>query len=134
MGRPLRHIPENKNGVLLEVTGRVIGARALLLPTPNPKRFNERIVGLIGRAMDVSPVELCACVVMANHYHALLTVRDQQQLSRFMHHFAGNLSKEVCPPRGTGAAQRGARLVLPGTLTRRLTLSQTRSRATLGRG
>ncbi|MEM7354133.1 MAG: transposase [Acidobacteriota bacterium] len=100
MGRPLRHIPENKDGVLVEVTGRVIGARALLLPTPSPSRFNEIVVGLLGRAMEVSPVELCGCVVMANHWHVLLAVRDQQQLSRFMHHFAGNASKTVGNLRG----------------------------------
>jgi len=27
--------------------------------------------------------------------HLLTVVRDQQQLSRFMHHLSGNLSKEI---------------------------------------
>ncbi len=95
MGRPARFIPENKDGVLVEVTGRVIGARALLVPSPNPGRFNEIVVGVMGRALEVSPLELCSAVWTANHYHLLCVVHDQQQLSRFMHHLAGNISKEV---------------------------------------
>ncbi len=95
MGRPARFIPENKNGVLVEVTCRTIGARALLVPSPDPSRFNEVIVGVIGRALEVSPLELCSMVWTANHWHGLCVVRDQQQLSRFMHHVGCNISKEV---------------------------------------
>ncbi len=32
---------------------------------------------------------------MANHVHCLVVVHDQQQLSRFMQHLAGNISKEI---------------------------------------
>lgn len=95
MGRPARFIPENKNGVLVEVTGRVIGARALLVPAPDPRRFNEVVVGVMGRALEVSPLELCSAVWLANHFHLLCVVHDQQELSRFMQHLAGNISKEV---------------------------------------
>ena len=95
MGRPARFIPENKDGVLVEVTGRVIGARALLVPSPDPRRFNEIVVGVIGRALEVSPLELCSAAWTANHHHLLVVVHDQQQLSRFMHHLAGNISKEI---------------------------------------
>ncbi len=95
MGRPERNLPESPDGILVEVTDRVIGARALLAPGPNPKVFNELVVGLLGRAMEHSPVELCACVFMSNHMHLLLHVRDQQALSRFMYHFACNSSKKI---------------------------------------
>ena len=95
MGRPARFIPENQNGVLVEVTSRVIGARAMLVPSPDPTRFNEIVVGVMGRALDVSPLELCSAVWMANHMHLLCVVHDQQQLSRFMHHLACNISKEI---------------------------------------
>ncbi len=95
MGRPARFIPENKNGVLVEVTCRAIGARALLVPSPDPRRFNEVVVGVMGRALEVSPLELCSTVWLANHMHCLLVVRDQQALSRFMHHLACNISKEI---------------------------------------
>ena len=95
MGRTARFIPENNDGVLVEITGRVIGARALLVPSPDPRRFNEIVVGVMGRALQVSPLELCSAVWTANHWHGLLVVHDQQQLSRFMHHLAGNISKEI---------------------------------------
>ncbi len=95
MGRPARFIPENKDGVLVELSGRTIGARALLVPSPDPRRFNEVVLGVIGRALEVSPLELCSAVWLANHYHMLCVVRDQQQLSRFMQHVACNISKEV---------------------------------------
>ena len=95
-----RHLPENKTGVLTEVTGRTIGGQALLLPRPNPQRFNEIIVGVLGRALAVSPVELCGAVFAANHFHLLLVAHEQQDVSRFMHHAAGNLTKEVNRVRG----------------------------------
>ncbi len=100
MGRPQRYVPENRDGVLVEVTVRTIGARALLVPAPNPRTFNEVVVGVIGRALEVSPVGLCAIVVLANHAHFLVVVEEQQSLSRFMHHVDGNLSKEIGRIRG----------------------------------
>ncbi len=95
MGRPERNLPESSDGLLVEVTDRVIGARALLAPGHNPRIFNELVVGLLGRAMQHSPVEVCACVFMSNHMHLLLHVPDQQALSRFMFHFACNSSKKI---------------------------------------
>ena len=87
--------PQNEDGVLVEVTGRTIGAQALLVPAPEPRRFNEIVVGVMGRALEVSPLELNGAVFLANHFHLLLTVHEQQELSRYMHHLAGNLSKEI---------------------------------------
>jgi hypothetical protein len=90
-----KFLPERTDGVLVEVTGRTIGARALLTPGPNPRTFNELVVGVMGRALEVSPLELCGCVWLSNHYHMLVVVREQQQLSRFVQHLACNVSKEV---------------------------------------
>ena len=90
-----RFLPQNTDGVLVEVTARTIGARALLTPGRNPRTFNEIIVGVMGRALEVSPLELCACAWLSNHYHLLVVVREQQELSRFMQHLACNVSKEV---------------------------------------
>ncbi len=100
MGRHKRSLPDSKDGILVEVSDRVIGARALLTPGRNPRAFNELVVGLIGRAMGYQPVELCACVFLGNHYHALLVVEDQQALTRFMFHFGGNSSKKIGKFRG----------------------------------
>ena len=90
-----RFLPKMADGVLVEVTGRTIGARALLTPGPNPRTFNEMVVGVMGRALEVSPLDLCACVWLSNHYHLLVVVHEQQELSRFMQHLACNISKEV---------------------------------------
>ena len=75
MGRPPRHTPEAHNSVLVEVTVRTIGARSLLVPVPNPRLFNEVVVGVIGRALEVSPVGLAGLVVLTSHaeYLALPT-------------------------------------------------------------
>jgi len=75
-------IPGNEDGVLVEVTGRTIGAQALMVPAPEPRRFNEIVVGVMGRAQEVSPLELSAAVFTANHYHLLAVVHEQQELSR----------------------------------------------------
>jgi hypothetical protein len=95
MGRRARFIPENDDGVAVEVTGRVIGGRAMLVPSPNPRLFNEVVVGVMGRALEVSPLELCSAVWTVNHYHLIAIVREQQELSRFMQHLACNISKEI---------------------------------------
>ena len=107
MGRRKRFIPENKDGVLVEITARTTGAKALLVPTRDPRPFNETILGVMGRAMEVargrtaggattSPLlELCGTIWLANHMHCLLVVHEQQTLSRFMSHLMCNVSKEV---------------------------------------
>lgn len=95
MARPPQFKPQNEDGVLVEVTGRTIGAQSLLVPAPEPRRFNEIVVGVIGRALQVSPLELSAAVFLANHFHLLAVVHEQQELSRFMHHVGCNLSKEI---------------------------------------
>ncbi len=100
MGRPARYIPENKNGVLVEISCRAIGGRALLTPGPNPFKFNELVAGIIGRALEVSPLELCSAIFSSNHYHLLCVVNQQQDLSRFMAHVGCNLSKEIGRLRG----------------------------------
>ena len=95
MGRLQRFIPENEDGVLVEITCRTVGAQAQLVPSPNPRLFNEMVVGVMGRALEVSPLEVCGVVVLGNHVHQLLVVRTQQELTRYMQHFGCNLTKEV---------------------------------------
>ena len=67
------------------------------IPRPEAGRVpaHEIVLGVMGRALEVSPLEVCGAVFLANHAHLLAVVREQQDLSRFMHHLAGNLSKEV---------------------------------------
>ncbi len=86
MGRPARYIPDNENGALVEISCRCIGGRALLAPAPNPHKFNEIVAGVLGRALEVSPLDLCSAIFSSNHHHILAVVHEQQVLSRFMAH------------------------------------------------
>ncbi len=72
------------------------------MPSPNPRQFNEVVLGVMGRAMEVSRgkdgsgrLDLCSAVWTSNHYHLLAVVHQQQELSRFMRHLGCNISKEI---------------------------------------
>ena len=76
----------------MEVTSRTIQSRFLLRPSPE---LNEIIVGALGRARELYPVDLCGAAFLSNHYHLLLRVPDAKLLSKFMNHFNSNLAREV---------------------------------------
>jgi len=92
VGRNLRFIPDNDDGVLVEISCRTIRALALMRPS---RRLREITLGVLGRALEVSPLEVCGLSFLSNHYHSLLVVRNQQELTRFMQHFQSNLAREV---------------------------------------
>ena len=100
----LRPVPTPRADNTFTVTGRVIGARAMLVPSPDPRRFNEIVVGVMGRALEVSPLELCSAIWTANHYHCLLVVHDQQQRRLLATHAGATprlgrrISKTAPPP------------------------------------
>jgi hypothetical protein len=90
VGRGLRFVPED--GATVEVTVRTIQSRLLLRPSP---ALNERVIGVLGRAQRLYGVR-CSCVAFAsNHWHALLSVDDAEQLARFMQYVDGNIAREV---------------------------------------
>jgi Transposase IS200 like len=90
MARSLRYIPEG--GALVEVTLRTIQSRLLLRPGP---AANEIILGVLGRAQRLYGVACSSVVFLSNHWHALLWVENALQLSLFMQHVDGNLSREL---------------------------------------
>jgi REP element-mobilizing transposase RayT len=77
---------------MVEVTTRTAGARLLLRPGP---MLNERILGILGRALHLYPVELHAVVFLSNHWHALVTVADAEALAAFLRYVNGNVAKAV---------------------------------------
>jgi len=81
-----------QTSVLVEVSSRTVNAWALLRPSAE---LSDVTVGVLGRSLEISPVEVVAVSFMSNHWHGLLVVEDQQRLSRFMQHFQGNLAREV---------------------------------------
>jgi REP element-mobilizing transposase RayT len=90
MSRKLRFIPEG--GGLVEVTCRTLQSRFLLRPSPE---LNDLVVGVFGRAQRLYGVRCCALAMLSNHYHALLIVDDQLQLSNFMGYLNSNLARET---------------------------------------
>ena len=90
MARRLRFIPEG--GALVEVTCRTIQGRFLLKPTAELKPL---ILGVLGRAQRLYPLEIHAFVFLSNHYHLLLNVETALQLAQFMNYFNSNLAREV---------------------------------------
>ena len=66
MARKIRFTPDG--GALYEVTCRTVHSRFLLRPGP---LLNEIIVGALGRAQRLYPLEICAFVFASNHFHLL---------------------------------------------------------------
>lgn len=95
MARRLRFIPPG--GALVEVTCRTFQGCYLLKPSP---AVNDAILGILGRAQRLYPVELHAFVFMSNHYHLLISVPDACSLARFMGYLNSNLARELGRLRG----------------------------------
>ncbi len=90
MSRSLRFIP--KEGALVHVTCRTIQSRFLLRPSPS---LNQLVIGVLGRAQRLHQVACHDIVVMSNHWHGLFSVKDANQLARFMEFVDSNLAREV---------------------------------------
>ena len=63
MSRHLRFIPDG--GALVEVTCRTVQGRLLLAPSP---QLNDIILGVLGRAQRLYPVEIAGYVFVSNHF------------------------------------------------------------------
>lgn len=87
--RNLRHF---QTGSLVEVTTRTMQGRLLLAPSPV---LNQIILGVLGRAQRLYPVQVHAYVFASNHMHLLLTVDSAHQLAEFMCHVNSKLGREV---------------------------------------
>ena len=90
MSRSIRFIPEQ--GALVEITCRTIQSRFLLRPDP---ALDEIVLGVLGRAQRLHPVEIVACFVASNHYHLLAWVPDVERMADFMEFFQSNVAKKV---------------------------------------
>ena len=90
MARRVRFIPED--GSLVEVSCRTVQSRYLLRPSP---ALNEILLGVLGRAQRLYPVEICSFSFLSNHYHMHLWVTDAKQMADFMWYFQTNAAREV---------------------------------------
>jgi REP element-mobilizing transposase RayT len=90
MSRSLRFIPEK--GALVDVSCRTIHGRYLLRPDPV---LADILLGVLGQAQRLHPVEISAFFVASNHYHLLIRVPDAKRMADFMGYFQGNAAREV---------------------------------------
>ncbi len=87
--RPLRcPIP----GYIYEITTSTINGEFLLRPSDEVNRI---VLGVIGRAQDLTGVRIHGFVFLSTHYHLLISVRNTRQKSAFMRMLNGNLSKKL---------------------------------------
>ncbi len=90
VSRRLRYIPEG--GALVEVTCRTLQGRFLLKPSCT---LNDLILGVLGRAQELYPVEICGLVFLSTHYHMLLRVPDAERMASFMEYVGSNIAREA---------------------------------------
>jgi hypothetical protein len=109
MPRAPRFIPAES---LVEITMRTVEGRFLLRPCPE---LNERILGILGRALFLYPLALHAFVFLSNHWHALVTTPDAKRLSSFLCYVNSNIAKaaqEVHNFKGSVWARRAETIVV----------------------
>ena len=92
MGWQLRHVPEG--GALVEITTRTIQGRYLLRPDRRGN-VNELILGVVGRAQQLTSMSIVGISVLSSHLHILAVPEDAKQMGNFMRHVCGNISGEI---------------------------------------
>ncbi len=85
-----RFIPDS--GSLVEVTQRTLQGRHLLVPSP---LLNDIILGVLGRAQRLHPLEIHGYSFLSSHFHILATASTALQLALFMGYFSSNLAREI---------------------------------------
>ena len=89
MGNDPRWVPP---GALVEVTQTAMHGRFLLRPS---RELVDLFNGVLIRAAERYPVQVCAFIALSNHTHLLLIPEDGEALSAFMTYFGGNVGKEI---------------------------------------
>ncbi len=90
MARKLRFIPDPHT--LVSITGRTVQGRFLFKPGP---AFNDRLLGILGRAQRRHHLTLITLSVLSNHFHILAVPESARQLAAFMRDFKSKLAREV---------------------------------------
>lgn len=115
MTRWLRYIPtpEGSHREVVEIMGRSVRSIFLLSPS---KRWNDRVLGIIGRAQRLTGVEIHNLDYQVNHFHMVVSVKGAKQLANFMQRVQQQTSVELRILRKwSGPAWEGAyRLSYPG--------------------
>ena len=79
-------------GRVVEVSSRTLLGKCLLRPS---REANELILGILGRAQRLFPVELFAFTFMSNHFHWLMRVVSGKRMAGFTGYVKSNVAKEL---------------------------------------
>jgi hypothetical protein len=90
MARKLRYIPDPPT--LVSITCRTIQGRFLFKPGP---AFNDRFLGILGRAQRRHEMVLNAVSTLSNHFHLLAVPESANQLAAFMRDLQSKLARET---------------------------------------
>jgi len=74
------------------VTSRTIHGRYLLRPSPEA---NDLILGVLGRAQRLYPVDIFAFVFLSGHFHLLMRVISALRMAEFTGYLKGNIAREL---------------------------------------
>lgn len=77
---------------MVEVSSRTLLGMYLLRPS---REANERILGILGRAQRLFPVELFAFTFLSNHFHWLMRVLSSKRMADFTGYVKSNVAKEL---------------------------------------
>jgi len=78
----------------VEVSSRTLLGMCLLRPS---REVNDLLLGILGRAQALFPVDLFAFVFLSNHFHMLMRVLSSKRMADFMGFFKSNVAREVGP-------------------------------------
>src|SRR5258705_1871096 len=90
MARKLRFIPDPPT--LVSITCRTVQGRFLFKPGP---AFNDRFLGILGRAQRRHKLTLNAVSTLSNHFHVLAVPESARQVSAFMRDLKSKLARET---------------------------------------
>jgi hypothetical protein len=97
MSRFPRFVQESSMQV---ITVRTLGGRHLFRPVP---ALTKGVLGVLGRALELFPVQLHAFVYLSNHAHLLLTIARAWMMAAFLHHVnkgTGDVARAINGPVG----------------------------------
>jgi|SRR6185312_11620534 len=90
MARKLRFIPAPRT--LVSITCRTVQGRFLFRPG---RTFNDRFLGILGRAQRRHELVLNAVSVLSSHFHILAVAEDARQIAGFMRDLQSKLARET---------------------------------------
>ena len=84
--------PDVASNVVVETFQETLHGRPLTRPSPD---FDDKVVGILARALELFPVSLHGFVLLPEGYRVLASYGDPEVMAGFQCHLSTNLSKQV---------------------------------------